>query len=150
VDGVETEEDVRAKGDAGAVEELWTVGRNSGTWQTEPEPGRQDPEPGRRDPEPDRRDPEPDRRDPKPDRQDPEPGRRDPEPGRRQEHGSRIFYTRRPDCSREREQVMGKDRGKRSPDQERRGLDQGTRAQDQGRTGGTDCSFHCSKAQPDL
>jgi hypothetical protein len=37
-----------------------------------------------------------------------------------------------------------------SPDLVRRGLDQGTMAQDQGRTGGTDCSFHCSKAQPDL
>ncbi len=44
VDGVETEdEDGRAKGDAGAVEELWAVGRSSGTWQTEPEPGRRDP-----------------------------------------------------------------------------------------------------------
>jgi len=131
VDGVETEEeDGRAKGGAGAVEELWTVGRNSGTWQTEPEPGRRDPEPDRRDPEPGRR--------------DPEPGRRNPEPGRRQEHGSRIFDTRRPERSRERE------RGRMSPDLVRRGLDQGTMAQDQGRTGGTDCSFHCSKAQPDL
>ncbi len=115
MDGVETEEDGWAKGGAGAVEELWTVGRNFGTWQTEPEAGR--------------RDPEPDRRDPEPDRQDPEPGRRNPEPGRRQEHGSRIFDTRRPERSRERERV---------------------RAQDQGRTGGTDCSFHYSKAQPDL